>query len=473
MHFKKVIRRWMINGLGVVLVLLLMLEMAMAMVIRSYYYQQAQNSLYTRVKSLTDMLKTYVDEPGFDFEESVRSFVENFPDKERMELQFLNASGKILASSTGFLPTSDSLIDYENALQEGLSNKEEAKGVWVGKNSTGQSVSAITMLIFKQDGTLCGAVRCLASMEKVEQQIILLISVIILFGLAVLFFVMLSSSYFISSILRPLMEIGDTAKRIAQGDYTCRIEKQFDDEIGELCDTINDMASEIATADKLQNEFITSISHELRTPLTAIKGWSETLRDGGIQDEELVTRGLEVISNEAQRLSNMVEELLDFSNIQKNNKSSLFEKLDLFAEVEETVFLFRERANREGLDLQCVLQEDLPPVKGDRNQLRQVFSNILDNAIKYSQELGVIRVEVAAIQDGVQVVISDNGIGISEESLPNVKNKFYRANNLRPGSGIGLAVADEIVQAHGGTLEVESIPDKGTVVTVTLPIYER
>jgi signal transduction histidine kinase len=233
------------------------------------------------------------------------------------------------------------------------------------------------------------------------------------------------------------------------------------------------MASEIATADKLQNEFITSISHELRTPLTAIKVWSETLRDGGIQDEELVTRGLEVISNEAQRLSNMVEELLDFSNIQKNNKSSSFEKLDLFAEVEETVFLFRERANREGLNLRCVLQEDLPPVKGDRNQLRQVFSNILDNAIKYSQELGVIRVEAAAIQDGVQVVISDNGIGISEESLPNVKNKFYRANNLRPGSGIGLAVADEIVQAHGGTLEVESIPDKGTVVTVTLPIYER
>lgn len=472
MQFKKVIRRWMFNGLGVVLVLLVILEVAMAIVIRSYYYQQVQNSLYTRVKSLSDMLSTYVERPEFNFEDDTRTYIEEFRDKETIELQILNASGKIIGSSTGFLPEEELFPDFRSALERNLTEGAEPKGIWQGRSSIGQKICAVTMLVFKEDGTLCGAVRCVAALDNVDAQITLLISVIALFGLAVLFFVMLSSSYFVSSILRPLMEIGDTAKRIAQGDYTCRIEKQFDDEIGELCETINHMAAEIEAADRMQSEFIASVSHELRTPLTAIKGWSETLRSDPT-DQDMLQKGLEVISGETERLSGMVEELLDFARVQSTVKVSEKEKMDVFAEVEEVALLFRERAIREGLTLQCVLQEELPPVLGDRARLRQVFANVLDNAIKYSEDEGIIRVEAASISEGVQVVISDNGIGINPQDLPNVKNKFFRANARKSGSGIGLAVADEIVQAHGGMLEIESTPGKGTVVTITLPVCEK
>ena len=469
MRFKRVIRRWMVNGLGVVLVLLLILELTMAIVVQSYYYQQVQNNLYTRAKSLCDIVETYINRGDFQFRDGVHSFVEEFPEKEMMELQFISASGKILASSTGFIPETDSLTDFQQAIQSHFLGGE-TRAAWVGKNATGEKVSAVTVLVFENDATLCGAVRCVTAMETVDQQIVLLISVLILFGIAVLFFVVLSSSYFISTILKPLMEIGNTAKKIAQGDYSCRIEKQFDDEIGELCDTVNDMAEEISAAGRLQNEFIRSVSHELRTPLTAIKGWSDTLREDGLDDKELAAKGLEIISGETDRLSHMVEELLDFSRIQQAVKVATFEKLDVFAEVEETAFLFKDRAHREGLELQCVCQEELPPIRGDKARLKQVFSNILDNAIKYSREYGFIRVEAACVNDTVQIVFSDNGIGISAAALPNVKNKFYRANNQKPGSGIGLAVADEIIQAHGGSLELESAENKGTVVTVTLPI---
>lgn len=473
MRFKKIIRRWMINGLGVVVVLLLILEVAMAMVIRSYYYQQVQNSLYARVKSFSDVLSTYADQPNFNFEDNARIFIESFPDKEKVELQFLNTSGKILASSTGFLPDSDAVHDYRYALQATVNQGKDAKGVWVGRNSSGQMVSAVTMFVFKEDGTICGAIRCLSSMENVDRQILLLVSVVALFGIAVLFFVILSSSYFITSILNPLSEIGETAKKIAQGDFTCRIEKRYDDEVGELCDTINNMASEIAEADKMKNEFISSISHELRTPLTAIKGWSETLRQDETGDTALTKKGLEVISSESERLSGMVEELLDFSHMQNSLSTLPFEKLDLCAELEEVAFLFRDRAEREGLTLQCVLQDDVLPVKGVRDKLRQVFTNILDNAIKYSDNTGTIRIESAIWNKKVQVVISDTGIGIAADDLPNVKTKFYRANNIKSGSGIGLAVADEIVKLHDGTLEIESVKGRGTVVTVTLPLCEE
>lgn len=471
MLFKKVTRRWLVNGLGVVAVLLLILEVVAALVIRSYYYEQTENSLYTRARSFSDMLGAYAEQSPLDFEASARDYMEQFPDKEKIEFQVLSATGEILASSTGFIPESDSLEDYRAAVQTYATQSGEPKGVWVGKNAAGQKVLAITLLVTDNSDTVYGAIRYLVALDRVDSQITLLISIMVAFGLAVIFFVMLSSAYFVGSILQPLTEIGTTAKKIAQGDYSCRVEKRHDDEIGELCDTINEMAADIADAGRLQNEFISSISHELRTPLTAIKGWSETLRDESMRDEEMLRKGLDVISSEAERLSGMVEDLLDFSRIRQLKPSAQFEKLDVFAEVQEAVFLFRDRAQREGITVQCIEQEKLPAVLGDRARLRQVFVNILDNALKYSRENGTVRVDAATVADSVQVVISDNGIGISKKDLPNVKQKFYRANNHKPGSGIGLAVAEEIVNAHHGTLEIESTEGEGTVVIVTLPVH--
>ena len=471
MLFKKVTRRWIVNGLGVVAVLLLVLEIVAAFVIRNYYYQQTENILYTRARSFSDMLSAYASDAAFDFEGSARDYMEQFPDKERIEFQVLSATGEILASSTGFIPESDSLSDYRDAVQKHTTESGEPKGVWVGKNGAGQRVLSLTLLVTDNNDTVCGAIHYLVALDKVDAQITLLISVA--FGLGVVFFVILSSAYFVGSILRPLTEIGATAKKISQGDYSCRVEKHHDDEIGELCDTINEMAADIADAGRLQNEFISSISHELRTPLTAIKGWSETLRDYAMQDEEMLKKGLDVISSEAERLSGMVEDLLDFSRIRQMHPNAPHEPLDVFAEVQEAVFLFKDRSRREGITLQCVEQEKLPPVKGDRDRLRQVFVNLIDNAMKYSREHGSVRVDAATVPNGVQIVVSDDGIGISEHDLPNVKQKFYRANNRKPGSGIGLAVAEEIITAHGGTLEIESTEGVGTVVTVTLPICEE
>ncbi len=475
MLFKRVTRRWLVNGLGVVVVLLLVLEIIGAFVIRSYYYQQAENSLYTRARSFSDMLDAYAERDGLDFESNVRDYMEEFPDKEKIEFQMLSATGKVLASSTGFLPDSGNLPDYREAVRQHTTGAEQPKGIWVGKSTAGQRVMAVTLLIDDSNGTVHGAIRYVVALGKVDAQITMLISVMIAFGLAVVFFVMLSSAYFVGSILTPLTQISTTAKKIAQGDYSCRIEKQrHDDEIGDLCDTINEMAADIESAGQLQNEFISSVSHELRTPLTAIKGWSETLRDDSMRDEETLRRGLDVISAEAERLSEMVEELLDFSRMRRIKSVSPQEKVDVFAEVQEAVFLFRDRARREGVEVQCVEQEKLPPVLGDRARLRQVFVNILDNALKYARgQDGRVRVEAATVPSGIQVVFSDNGIGITVKDLPFVKQKFYRANNQKPGSGIGLAVADEIVRAHGGSLELESTEGQGTVVVVTLPAAQE
>lgn len=467
-------RRWILNGLGVIVGLLVVFEVAFAVVIRSYYYQRVETSLYTRARSLSDRLSAEVKQDSFDFESSAWEEVEHFQDKERekMELQVLDAGGNVLVSSTGFRPLADEKPDFVQALQAVQRNTDEDRGVWRGRNAAGEKITAMTVLVRYSDGTICGAVRYLVSMEKVDSQILLLIAVMLLFGMAVIFFVMLSSSYFVSSILNPITEIGQAARKIALGDYDSRIEKRYDDEMGDLCDTINYMAGEISAAERMQNDFISSVSHELRTPLTAIKGWSETLRQGGAADEELMNKGLEVISSEAERLSGIVEELLDFSRMQGGHMTMRFGRMDVLAELEEAVVLFRERAKREDIDLVYIEGEDLSPITGDKDRLKQVFINIIDNAIKYSNAGGRVRIEAVQMGGNVQIVISDSGVGIPKSDLPNIKNKFYKANRTRPGSGIGLALADEIIRRHKGRLEIDSEEGVGTTVTITLPTAE-
>jgi signal transduction histidine kinase len=229
------------------------------------------------------------------------------------------------------------------------------------------------------------------------------------------------------------------------------------------------MASELGATDRMKNDFISSVSHELRTPLTAIKGWGETILSSGPSDKETLSKGMSVIIEETERLSGMVEELLDFSRMQNGKFKMVMNKVDILAELGEAVLMFSDRAHREGLTLIYNEPESLPTVMGDRNRLKQVFVNILDNAFKYSNSGGIVTVGTSSGEKFVKISIADTGCGIPPADLPRVKEKFFKGNSTRRGSGIGLAVSDEIVCLHGGTLEIESEESKGTTVITTLP----
>ncbi|MCI8554523.1 MAG: HAMP domain-containing histidine kinase [Clostridiales bacterium] len=459
---RKITRRWMLNNLSVIITMLLIFEIAFAGAVRSYFYKNVEYSLEKRAEGV---MATYMDyDLNAGMTNSYRTFVDRFQDKDLMEIQVLDASGRVLISSLGFVPRQESMPDYAAAC-----TSSDRTGVWHGRNSAGENVMAYTTIMTGSDGTFIGALRYVVSLSPFDRQLWLIIGVMGLFSVIVVLFVVFSSTYFVNSIVQPVMDIGRAARRIALGDYQFRIEKKYDDEIGDLCDTINYMAGEISAAEKVKNDFISSVSHELRTPLTAIKGWGETLRQVDRGDAEMLDKGLEVIIGEAERLSGIVEELLDFSRMQGGRLNMKFGKMDILAELDETVLLFRERAAREGVGLQYIETEDLPPVVGDRDRLKQVFINVIDNAIKYTGQGGRVRIETADMSGRVQIVISDTGMGISKEDLPNVKEKFYRANHTRPGSGIGLALADEIIRWHKGRLDIDSEEGVGTTVTILLP----
>lgn len=458
-------RRWIRNAFGLIVLFLLLLGCVFFLMLRYYYLQSVQTALESRAELYRRTLELSESHEPQTWQARSRELITHFTDKDKMELQVLDARGAILLSSTGFVPAVETYAGREQELSSGYR-------LWHGRNAAGEQIMALTVPEADSNGVTVGALRYVVSLTMVNRQIWLLSLVILGFLLLIVFFVSLSGSYFIRSIVNPVTDIGRTAQRIAMGEYDARLEKRYDDEIGDLCDTINFMAEEIGATEKMKNEFLSSVSHELRTPLTAIKGWSETLQ-AAPEDRELVNRGLAVIGKEAQRLSGLVEELLDFSRMESGHITLRRQRLDVLAELEEAVFLFQDRAARAGVSLEYCGGESLQPVLGDSARLRQVFVNLLDNAVKYTPRGGRIRVEAAQLPGRVQVVISDTGVGIAPEELPRVRQKFYQTDPANPGSGIGLALVDEIVRLHGGQMEMDSEPGVGTAVTVLLPVAEE
>ena len=346
----------------------------------------------------------------------------------------------------------------------------EGYGTWTGHLTSGEKVMAVTRVLRNSSGSFVGAIRYVVSLEEADRRVLAVCGMLSGAGLLVILCVTVISYMFLKSVLTPIRQIGTAARRIAQGDFAARIRKANDDELGELCDTINEMAEELGTAEKLKNDFISSVSHELRTPLTAIKGWAETIMDVGATDQATFSRGMGIIVRESERLSGIVEELLDFSRMQSGRITLTMEKIDILAELGEAVYMFSDRARSEHKFLLYDEPALLSPVLGDINRLRQVFVNVIDNALKYTAEGGTISVSAAEADGFIRVVITDNGCGIPAEHLPNVKKKFYKANQTVRGSGIGLALADEIMRLHAGSLEIESHENVGTAVTITIPV---
>ena len=464
---RRITRRWLFNSFGIILLILIAIEILSAYGLRSYYYNGVQQTLVSRADLVDGLLKKYSQDASSDYVTEVRSLIENFEEKDKMEIMALDVDGEVLMTSSGFEVTDSMYMpDFEAAL-DSVDGEGSFQGTLYGEN-----IMAVTRVSQVTDEEIF-AIRYVTSLVKVDQHIISLVALITAFGVAIIFFVVMSSTYFINSIVVPLGKVGQTARKIAQGDFAIRLEKENDDEIGELCDVINYMAGELSKTEQLKNDFISSVSHELRTPLTAIKGWAETLSDPRGADAETLQKGMSVITKETERLSGMVEELLDFSRMQSGRLSMVMDRMDLVAELDDAVLMFDQRASRENVSIQYEEPEEFIVVMGDHNRLRQVFVNIMDNALKHTPADGAIAVSVCKTGDFAKVTIADTGEGIRPEDLPQIKTKFYKGNTTKRGSGIGLAVADEIVARHGGTLEIDSVYQQGTTVTITLPLAGR
>lgn len=458
-------RRWLLNTMGVVCILGLVCALVVTAVFAGYYYSSLESDMRFRAKTTTEFFADYLNQNYNEYYQSCITYSQTFEEKDRIELQFINVQGSIVASSygkwAGQSPTTDDI-------QKAISTRQIQP--FVGKDPlTGERIMAVSSPMIYSNGEVIGALRYVTSTKLVDRQIVAIAGISLVSLLVVMFVVLLSSNYYIHTILVPLGQIIEKAKKITSGSYGIQIQTKYDDEVGELAQTINEMSIKISENEKMQTEFISSLSHELRTPLTAITGWSETLLNSENLDKD-TRRGMRIILKEARRLTDMVLDLLEFTRIQDGRMTLNMEMADIRAEFEDTVFMYGSRLAQDGISVKYMdNDDDIPEISCDPKRMRQVFLNILDNAAKHGTDGKLIDASISFENNYVVVRIRDYGPGIPEDELPLVKKKFYKGSSKARGSGIGLAVCDEIVSMHAGELTLENALCGGTLVTIRLP----
>ena len=290
--------------------------------------------------------------------------------------------------------------------------------------------------------------------------IALLVSLLVAFGLA-------------RWIGDPLQQVVVASHRLPSAEAQ-PIAPKGPHEVQELTRAFNKMNTRVQISQKSQREFVANVSHELKTPLTSVQGFAQALLDGTASTPEAQKQAAQVIFNESGRMHRMVLDLLDLARLDAGTLDLQRAPVDLTAVLHSIAEEFAPQAHAGNVDIR-VESTTLPFITGDGDRLVQVFTNLVDNGLKFTPAGGSITLRAAQVDSGVQVEVADTGAGISPESLPNIFDRFYQADPSRPGgrkhgSGLGLAIVKEIVGAHGGKISVRSEPGKGTSFTVILPL---
>jgi signal transduction histidine kinase len=324
------------------------------------------------------------------------------------------------------------------------------------------------------EGKLVGAVHLSQSLRDVtavmhDLRMRWLLATAIALGLSGVVGLLLSGA-----ISRPLRRLTEAAGAVAEGEFDQQVPVGTQDELGQLSRTFNEMTARLRAARQMQVDFVANVSHELRTPLTAIKGLVETLRDGAVDDTEVRDRFLETMEDETDRLIRLVNDLLILSRADSQALNLQCEPADLGSLAEASIGRLTPWASERDITLRVDARHDIPLAFVDSDRIEQVLVNLLDNAIKFSQPGGSVMVTLKSGRDGMVLVqVQDEGVGIPAEALPHIGGRFYRADRARSraegGSGLGLAIARALVEAHDGSLWVESVEGQGTVVVFAVP----
>lgn len=455
----------MLNFVFVISITVIILEIFLVSTIRVSYYKNLESNLTSQTKLASQLYEKYFS--SYSLYENILNNVDTYWKQAQGQVQILDTAGNVIMDSIGVIHDEPiTTLDVKKAL-------EGSSGYWIGRTTYDVDDVIAVAYPLKSSGNIEGVIRIIASLRDVNKSIMNLAAIFMIIGIVVIACSVLVSMLISRSILIPLNAITSAAEKMAGGDMKIRTQKVNDDELGKLSDTLNYMADEIERKEELKNNFISSVSHELRTPLTSIKGWAVTLKDTPAEDAYMVKEGLDIIEKESDRLTEMVETLLDFSRFVSAKVVLKKETVNIKQLMEGIRVQMLPRAKRDGIDFRVEFKGSIENIESDENRLKQVFINIIDNAFSFTPIGGRIVFEEEEAENKLIFRISDNGCGISEEDLLMVKEKFYKGKTSKSKHGIGLSICDEIVKLMNGELNIKSKQWEGTIVEVILPLEEE
>jgi two-component system sensor histidine kinase ArlS len=328
-------------------------------------------------------------------------------------------------------------------------------------------ISTVTEFV---SGKKTGYVYMFKSTDEVQKLISQFNKHFLLASILILFFLLITIFFLSKALTKPLILMKEATKRLSKGDFTVTLPLPSNDELGELSQSIQTLATDLNYLKQERNEFLASISHELRTPLTYINGYSDFARRKGLNESDR-SQYLDIIHEESDRVSRLLNELFELAKLDQNTFSIIKEKVDLFTFLKSVYEKILPAFNNKGIGLKFVCHQNIY-VDLDPSRFEQVIFNLLDNSFKYSKVGTTTFIRVIERNGDIQITIKDQGEGIPQEDLPHIFDRLYRVDKSRSratgGFGLGLAIVKQLVEAHGGTITVESQVGRGTSVEIVL-----
>lgn len=447
----------------IILIILLPLGFIMNQIFSGFYYNKVQeqlNELSSRyAKSITSV----------DDEEILHTFevLANLTDQE---ILIVDEQGTVIANSG--LPSLPKGLKIEkddlSRLANNLVVQEELYDELIDKRylSVGKPIIS--------DQYFIGGIFVLASVDDIYQSVGMIKNSILLAGIGAIFLA-IGFTFIVSRTLsNPLLEMEKATRKIAKGDLTTRVSSAAKDEIGSLANAINDLAFELKRYRSSRREFFANISHELRTPITYLEGYANVIENKLYKTEEEKIQYLQIIQQEAKRMSSLVNDLFELSKLEEGKLPLHFEEIDLIEVCENAVMKTRMKAKEKGLELGFTRLPKLPTVYADGMRMEQILMNLIENAIRYTNQ-GSISISISSNSAKITITIKDTGIGIPGEDIPYLFERFYRVEKSRSrehgGTGLGLAIVKQLVELQNGEIQVKSEIGKGTCFIMTFPIY--
>lgn len=381
------------------------------------------------------------------------------------QVQLIGSDGQLLYDSIGAI--NDPVKDYSD-VQSALKGKSESRVGKVVYSDT--AVLSVSRPLFSEDRALLGVLRYTSSLAPAHRSVLMLSRYLLLLTFLVIAISVIISRFLAKGITRPIEEIQSTAIQLADGQYKKRINMKRDDELGQLAQSLNTLAAEIVRKEQVKNDFISSISHELRTPLTSIRGWAAILKETDPEEKDVMMEGFSIIESETERLSKMVEELLDFSRYISGRITLKKDQFDITSTCKGILKQMEPRAQKQEIHLINEVNDHVVLIMADEDRIRQVLINLIDNAIKFTDPGGWVLLEARKNYPNYEIIVSDNGVGMDENELRLAKEKFYKGKHSNSHSGLGLSIAEEIIKLHNGEIQIVSEKYVGTSIRIFIPL---
>jgi signal transduction histidine kinase len=459
---KSILGRVWLTMVVLVLVIFILSGLFMNKMLEETYYNQRAAEMVRQGELLAQMV---ADDEG---ESGLNQKLEMIAQITQFAVLIANQEGVVWKSSKLFLGRRSSTRIDQDELQQ------LRQGIPVIRHGYSRRLETVVLSVlvpYQKENQVAGAVILQAPLSGLQAFIIKVRMLLVTETIGTLLLVTMMAFFLARGLVRPILEMVSATQEVATGNYSCKVPVTRRDELGVLGNALNNMARAVERSIKVQKDFVTNVSHELRTPLAIIKGYAESLQDNLVDKEADRQKHLQIIIDEVDRLGRLSSDLLDIAQLEAGDLRLNIQELNLQVFVAEVFSKLIREADEKQVALDNAVLEQTR-VQADHDRLFQVLINLVGNAIRYTPQGGRITVYACKTADGVTIRITDTGRGILPDDLPYIWERFYTADPSRQrsgGRGLGLAITKSIVEAHGGTISVESTVGQGTTFSIWLP----